>query len=469
MEKKKHKKLYIWLAILAVVLLGTVLFFLKTSRNANTETQVPVQRADVQDLSQYVTGSGTVRSQNVVSVTSDLTAKVKQLNVALGDTVKKGQVLCVFDSSDIEDQIQVLENQISEAQSAADTQRQSAQRALDQAVSERDATLESDQQAINSATEDLNMAKAELQDALAEEPQNSARITAAQQSVKDAQSALSEAQQTYKADAQSLNANVQSAQSTLDSIAASDISQTSAELDKLRQQLAKVTVTAPQDGIVTNLNISVGSVPAGALMTIQDPKALQVTVNVGEKDILKLASGQKALISSDALPDKDIQGTVVRVINFASADSSSGQGMNTGVSTSATYSADIRVEGQDSGLLLGMSVSAKIYLSESQEKKLSVPYDSVATAEDGTQYVYRAVQQDDGYRIEKVTLETGTAGSYYVAVENSDLKQGDLVVTAPGTVTEGQIVQIEDVGQEIAASLDSGSTGTEDGSASEGG
>lgn len=264
MEKKKHKKLYIWLAILAVVLLGTVLFFLKTSRNANTETQVPVQRADVQDLSQYVTGSGTVRSQNVVSVTSDLTAKVKQLNVALGDTVKKGQVLCVFDSSDIEDQIQVLENQISEAQSAADTQRQSAQRALDQAVSERDATLESDQQAINSATEDLNMAKAELQDALAEEPQNSARITAAQQSVKDAQSALSEAQQTYKADAQSLNANVQSAQSTLDSIAASDISQTSAELDKLRQQLAKVTVTAPQDGIVTNLNISVGSVPAGA-------------------------------------------------------------------------------------------------------------------------------------------------------------------------------------------------------------
>lgn len=47
MEKKKHKKLYIWLAILAVVLLGTVLFFLKTSRNANTETQVPVQRADV--------------------------------------------------------------------------------------------------------------------------------------------------------------------------------------------------------------------------------------------------------------------------------------------------------------------------------------------------------------------------------------------------------------------------------------
>lgn len=204
-------------------------------------------------------------------------------------------------------------------------------------------------------------------------------------------------------------------------------------------------------------------------MTIQDPKALQVTVNVGEKDILKLASGQKALISSDALPDKDIQGTVVRVINFASADSSSGQGMNTGVSTSATYSADIRVEGQDSGLLLGMSVSAKIYLSESQEKKLSVPYDSVATAEDGTQYVYRAVQQDDGYRIEKVTLETGTAGSYYVAVENSDLKQGDLVVTAPGTVTEGQIVQIEDVGQEIAASLDSGSTGTEDGSASEGG
>lgn len=93
----------------------------------------------------------------------------------------------------------------------------------------------------------------------------------------------------------------------------------------------------------------------------------------------------------------------------------------------------------------------------------------MATAEDGTQYVYRAVQQDDGYRIEKVTLETGTAGSYYVAVENSDLKQGDLVVTAPGTVTEGQIVQIEDVGQEIAASLDSGSTGTEDGSASEGG
>jgi HlyD family secretion protein len=467
MEKKKHKKLYIWLAVLVIVLLAVTLLLLKSSRDRNTGTQIPVQAADYQDLSQYITGSGTVRSQSVVAVTSDLTSKITQLNVALGDQVKKGQVLCVFDSTDIQQQIRTLENQISEAQSAVDSQRESAQWALDQAISERDATLESDQQAINSAAAELDTAKANLQEDLAADPQDAEKIAADQQAVKDAQTALSAAQQTYKADAQSLNANVQSAQNSLDSITTSGTSETTAQLDALKQQLAKVTVTAPQDGIVTSLNVSVGSVPSGALMTIQDPKALQVTVNVGEQDILKLAVGQKAVITSDALTDKEIQGTVVRVINFATNDASDSQGMY-GESSGATYSADIRVEGQDSGLLLGMNVNAKIYISESQEKLLSVPYDSVAEAEDGTQYVYRAVPVENGYQIEKVTVETGTAGSYYVAVENSDLQQGDLVVTVPEFVTEGQIVQIENSGEEIAAALDSGGSGTEAGSASEG-
>lgn len=61
------------------------------------------------DLESTVDVSGVVVSAVETEVTTDITAKVVKLNVKEGDKVKKGDIICVLDSSDIDRQIKDLQ------------------------------------------------------------------------------------------------------------------------------------------------------------------------------------------------------------------------------------------------------------------------------------------------------------------------------------------------------------------------
>ena len=100
-------------------------------------------------------------------------------------------------------------------------------------------------------------------------------------------------------------------------------------------------MVASQSGVITQLNVSKGSIPAnGSLMRIEDDTTLKVNVNIKEKDILKLAAGQKASISADAIgSDQVFSGTVDKVVNFASKSAASD-----GSSSTSGYSATIALE-----------------------------------------------------------------------------------------------------------------------------
>ena len=98
---------------------------------------------------------------------------------------------------------------------------------------------------------------------------------------------------------------------------------------------------------------------------------------------MKLAQGQKASITSDAIgSDQVFSGTVDKVVNFASKNA----GSDGSSSSSGGYSATITLE-PGTPLLLGMSVNVEIMLNEEGEQ-LAVPYDSIATDDDGNSYVF---------------------------------------------------------------------------------
>ena len=155
-----------------------------------------------------------------------------------------------------------------------------------------------------------------------------------------------------------------------------------------------------------------------------------------EKDILKLAEGMKATVKADAIGEEEYKATVSKVINFAT---SSGNEMSG--ESSKGYSAEIVVDG-DSDLLLGMTAKVDIIVTEAKTA-LSVAYDSIATDEDGTTYVYRAVEQEDGlYLIERVDVTVGQEGDYYTEISSDELNEGDLIVSYPEEVEEGSEVTI---------------------------
>ena len=420
---KQHKKLTIVILIL-ILLAGVVGFFVYKGKAAPTpETQMPggIQAFKLakQDMSSSISTSGTVESASVVEVTTEVVSPIKELNVALGDHVEKGQVLCTFDDQEIRQQIAELESQNAAAQQADELSRQRAQRALEQAQAQAQSKAAAAEEAkkvyesVNKMVGDKDKEVQEKAEALVQ-----------------AQQALQAAQSEYEA-AQQAQQEAQFALETLGTTATD-----TKELNQLRQQLNHLTVVAEQSGMITQLNVSKGSIPNGPLMRIEDDKNLAVNVNIKEKDILKLATGQKATIKSDAIgTDETFKGTVDKVINFASA-ATTGEGAQT-----SGYSATVAVE-PGTPLLLGMSVKVEIMLNE-EGKHPAVPYDAILKEDDGKTYVYLAKKQDSGmYKVKKVEVTTGTSNDYYTVISSKKLKEGDVIINYPQEVSDGDEVEV---------------------------
>ena len=94
---KEHKKLTIVILVIILVAgVGGFFFYKSKSASADSEQMNSGTQAfklTKQDMSSSISTSGTVESANVVEVTTDVTSPVKELKVALGDYVEKGQVL----------------------------------------------------------------------------------------------------------------------------------------------------------------------------------------------------------------------------------------------------------------------------------------------------------------------------------------------------------------------------------------
>ncbi len=460
---KKSKKRIIIILIVAVVLIAVIFSLVRCGSNvagaiqsaASMEQALPLEE---QDLSSSINATGTVESQNVYSVTTDLTCKVKELKVALGDHVEAGDVLCVFDDSDVREQIATLEEQVSASDQLAAKQNQIAERNLQDAKNDQASQINSANSAItdaqsayDKANADYNNAKNQLDAAIAQGSDDAVistlqgQVSTMSDNLQSADTALKAAKDNLTQVQKTTDQTIQSAQDTVDTNALTNSkdAQTTKELAKLYRQLDQMTVVAGQSGIITQLNIAQGGVPNGPLMQIEDNTNLKVKVSIKEKDITKVQQGMAAKITADALPDQTNTGVVNKVINFASSDAKTADqsaAAGTSGSSGSAYSAEVNVDA-GSSLLLGMTVKVEITLKEGG-KGMAVPYDSIATDDDGS-YVYRGKEQDDGnYLIEKVPVTVGDSTDYYTGISSDELELGDLIISTPDDVQEGDTIPL---------------------------
>ena len=354
LDPKKKKWLIAGIALLLIAAVAVTAVVLHKKRGGDGEDMgVEVVTVSEQDMSQSISVTGKVASSKTMTVTSDLAAKVKTLNVELGDHVKKGDVLLTFDISDINEQIKTLEKQTSDAEKAKAREKAKLQRALDQAVADG-----------NEAVKD---AAAEADKAYQVWAKTAADPEAEAEEVDAAKDAYYAAEKAVNAAVKEGNANVNAAQEAIedaDYASNDDDNDTAKELAKLYRQRNNATIKAEQDGIVTQLNTSVGSTPEGTLMRIEDDTALTIQVGVKAKDIVRLEKGMRAELTSDAYPDQTFSGTVTKVVNFTSSEA--GSDGEKGGDSGDGYRANITIDEGD-GLLLGMGVKVKIYLQEGEE------------------------------------------------------------------------------------------------------
>ena len=489
MKKKfKHKKLVIVLVIIVaaiIILVGVAKR--KLTSVAEATNIVQLEKVDKRDLSDFISLTGTVSGETKINYSSTAAAEITSVNVQVGDVVKVGDVIATLDKDSIQKQIDVLEKSLSNAAALKQNESSQNQRALERAKEDQETQLAQANDSIDSAEEtytaaqntvnslnsqiktvsdQLNAAsdedtKAALQEKLSDLQD---QLSSAKSDLTSADSARKEAKNNYTSVKSSTDDAIYSAQSSIDSAKynQTDDSDTQTQLDQLKKQLEDCTITSKSEGIVTAVNISVGDVNTAnsTLVTVENNTDMIVNASVTEKDILKLQEGMKAIVTSDALDDQEINGEIIKVVKVynASNPTSEQTGQETsGASNTGGFSVQIKLDHCD--LISGMSAKAKVVLTD-RENVLSVPYDLVQQDEDGKDYVLCAEDNGDGtYTAVKKNITVGDEINYYTEVTGGDLKVGDYVIM-DYSVSEGDTFTGE------IGSDESGNENVDDGSTS---
>lgn len=259
-------------------------------------------------------------------------------------------------------------------------------------------------------------------------------VAAAQEDLTNAQKAAAVAQADPTIDATAGAAAGAASSDTADTSAISsaqrNLASAQATLDQANAKAAERTVTAPSSGSIVELNAKVGAAVTGGMimgegdtsggkqcMQIADLSKMKVTVQVGEKDIAKIAVGQSANVTYPAFPDIVSQGTVTAIASVANADSSSGSG------GSVTFNVDILIESPDARLKPGMTAEVSV-VTEKLDDVVMVPTMALMT-EDGENYYVNLATDDEGKETRRVQVTVVTQNDNEAVVGKTQVKRDD--------------------------------------------
>lgn len=356
-------------------------------------------------LQSYVTASGEIVATRYADIGSASMGRLVSLAVKEGDPVKAGQVVARIDpvqastTADaaaaglraLEAEVDAAASQIRAGQAdlaAAEARATDAQRALTRARELRQAGL---------------IAQSEFDTA-----QATADSTAAQ--VRAAEAAIRRLEETRAA-------------------AERRVAQGRAEVARARDVVAKTDITAPIDGVVTRLDVEEGEMvvigvqnqPGTILMTISDLSSINAEVKVAEADVLRLALGNTAGVTLEALPGKTFPGRVVEI--GASALPQLGT-----QAAAREFRVKVRLEGALETLRPGLTCDAEILVAE-RANVLAVPLQAVVqrTGASGAPEVGVFVVTDGIARFTPV--KTGIIGGLTIEVEG--VPEGASIVSGP--------------------------------------
>lgn len=97
--------------------------------------------------------------------------------------------------------------------------------------------------------------------------------------------------------------------------ATADYSEIQSKIDSQQKTVDRLSLRSPIDGVVLRRDIEQGEVktPADRVFTIGKTDILRVTAEVDEEDILKVKTGQQALLKTDALEEAVVEGVVAEI------------------------------------------------------------------------------------------------------------------------------------------------------------
>lgn len=426
---KSLKWILIVVGVLAVLFVGAKML----AGSSKSGTKVTAEKAQRRTIVETVNASGKVYPEVEVKITPDISGEITELDVQEGDSVKKGQTLAkiyadIYSSQRDEAAARVMQSQATVANSEAGLKALKAQ--LDQAKADYDRNKDLYDQKV--------ISKAEFEQYETQYRTAQSQYNAAEQNIR------------------SLKAATKSTETSL--VAAN-------------KNLSRTTLTSPMDGVISSLSVKEGERVAGnsftlgtEMMRVADMSTMEVRVDVGENDIVKVRIGDSADIEIDAYNNRKFKGVVTQIASSTKTTTNTSSGDVT------NYEVRIRIDSSSYSDLMnpskprrfpfrpGMNASADIKTSR-KDNVISVPIAAVAARVKGSdksvadekkekekektndnntddvnisgdelEEVVFVIKQDG--TVEKRTVTTGIQDMNYIEV-TTGLKEGEQIVTAP--------------------------------------
>ena len=368
-----------WLAVAAAA--AAALLLLRPGHG--TRTEVRVQQPRRADLVETVPASGIIRPVLEVKITPDVSGEVVDLFVKEGDRVEEGDLILRIRQD-------LYLSQVEQASASLGSLRAQFTR---QKAEERQARINHER---NRKLYELNaVSAAELQHSATELEMARSGLKAAEYAIRSGEAQLKEA----------------------------------------RENLQKTTVYAPMGGIISRLDVEKGERVVGTsqmsgteLFRIADFSRMEVAVEVGESDIVRIHPGDSVHVEIDAYPRQRFMGTVTQIANSAKV---------------ANFGVRIELMPDSVKFLPGMSAAVKI-VTRRRTDCLTLPVESLFTRDKET-FVWTVAP--DGTARERRVI-TGIQEFDRIEIREG-IADGESVVTGPAEVlgkglTEGQKLKWSD-------------------------
>lgn len=298
------KKTAVILVTAVLVITVSVKLFSERSEKKNRA----LQNAEAQLRSQapLVAGPGQVEPVSEdIKLGSELSGKLKSVNVEEGDTIRRGEVLAILENDDY--RAQVLSAQ------AAVTAREAALRKVINGArrQERSEALSS----VNEAQAVMNNADSELD----RRHQLYAAGVVSKEEMERYNREYDVARAKYREAVERHSLVDDHAREEDQALAEADLRLAKAGLEEAEARYEKTFVRSPIDGMVLRKHhrngesVSNSSTVPDPILTIGDKSVLRVRVDVDETDVSKVRVGQKAYVTADAYGKQKFWGRVVRV------------------------------------------------------------------------------------------------------------------------------------------------------------
>lgn len=201
-------------------------------------------------------------------------------------------------------------------------------------------------------------------------------------------------------------------------------------LKEIEEQIAKCIIRAPTDGQVVYANDANRGKSSGdlliaegtpvrerqVLVRLPDPTRMRVLAKVHESRISHIRKGMTAEVTTDALPDQPLIGSVTVVSEYPIPS------INIYTTHIKEYAVEIEIHNPPDGLRPGMSAQVDVLVEQLNDQRL-IPIDAAIARGDR---FFVAVPHDDG-SFETREVKVGSANDAVIAIKEG-LEPGEKVI-----------------------------------------